>query len=113
MDVNLPNTKKQHPVAALGGIAVVMMLIALDQTVVGTALPQMVSDLQGFGLYPWVAAAYLLTNAIFIPVTGRLGDLHGRKPFLLVAIALLPPPRCCADWPTACCNWCWRGGCRG
>ena len=74
--------------AALGGIAVVMMLIALDQTVVGTALPQMVSDLQGFELYPWVAAAYLLTNAIFIPVTGRLGDLYGRKPFLLAAIAL-------------------------
>lgn len=78
----------RHPIAALGGIAVVMMLIALDQTVVGTALPQMVSDLQGFGLYPWVAAAYLLTNAIFIPVTGRLGDLFGRKPFLLAAIAL-------------------------
>ena len=65
-----------------------MMLIALDQTVVGTALPQMVSELQGFGLYPWVAAAYLLTNAIFIPVTGRLGDLYGRKPFLLAAILL-------------------------
>jgi EmrB/QacA subfamily drug resistance transporter len=78
----------QHPIAALGGIAVVMMLIALDQTVVGTALPQMVSDLQGFGLYPWVAAAFLLTNAIFIPVTGRLGDLYGRKPFLLAAITL-------------------------
>ena len=65
-----------------------MMLIALDQTVVGTALPQIVSELQGFGLYPWVAASYLLTNAILIPVTGRLGDLHGRKPFLLAAIVL-------------------------
>jgi EmrB/QacA subfamily drug resistance transporter len=72
----------------MAGIAVVMALIALDQTVVGTALPQMVSDLQGFGWYPWVAAAYLLTNAILIPVTGRLGDLYGRKPFLLAAIIL-------------------------
>ena len=45
-------------------------------------------ELQGFGLYSWVAAAYLLTNAILIPVTGRLGDLHGRKPYLLAAIAL-------------------------
>ena len=72
----------------MAGIAVVMALIALDQTVVGTALPQMVSDLQGFGWYPWVAAAYLLSNAILIPVTGRLGDLYGRKPFLLAAITL-------------------------
>ena len=77
-----------RPVTALSGIAVVMMLIALDQTVVGTALPQIVSELQGFGLYPWVAASYLLTNAILIPVTGRLGDLYGRKSFLLAAIAL-------------------------
>ncbi|NTV11461.1 MAG: MFS transporter [Zoogloea sp.] len=75
-------------IAAMAGIAVVMVLIALDQTVVGTALPKMVAELQGFRLYPWVAAAYLLTNAILIPVTGRLGDLHGRKPYLLAAIAL-------------------------
>jgi len=80
--------RRAHPVAALAGIAVVMVLIALDQTVVGTALPKMVSDLQGFGLYPWVAASYLLSNAILIPVTGRLGDLHGRKPYLLAAIVL-------------------------
>lgn len=88
MKSDSPAVTAKHPVAALGGIAVVMMLIALDQTVVGTALPQMVSELQGFGLYPWVAASFLLTNAIFIPVTGRLGDLYGRKPFLLAAIIL-------------------------
>jgi len=75
-------------VVAMVGISVVMVLIALDQTVVGTALPQIVAELHGFGLYPWVAAAYLLTSAILIPVTGRLGDLHGRKPYLLAAIAL-------------------------
>lgn len=75
-------------IAAMAGISVVMMLIALDQTVVGTALPRMVAELQGFGLYPWVASAYLLTNAILIPVTGRLGDLHGRKPYLLAAVFL-------------------------
>lgn len=77
-----------RPIAALAGISIVMVLIALDQTVVATALPQMVAELQGFSLYPWVAAAYLLTNAILIPVIGRLGDLHGRKPYLLAAIAL-------------------------
>lgn len=84
----IPASSMSRHVAALAGISVVMILIALDQTVVGTALPRMVAELKGFELYPWVAAAYLLTNAILIPVTGRLGDLHGRKPFLLTSILL-------------------------
>jgi len=79
---------KYHPVTAMLGISLVIMLIALDQTVVGTALPSIVADLKGYSLYPWIAAIYLLTNAIFIPIIGRLGDIHGRKPFLIGAIAL-------------------------
>ncbi len=75
-------------VAAILGIAIVMMLIALDQTVVGTALPRVVAELQGFALYPWVAASYLMTTSILLPITGRLGDLYGRKPFMLAAILL-------------------------
>ncbi len=78
----------RESVAAILGIAMVMMLIALDQTVVGTALPRVVAELQGFNLYPWVAAAYLMTTAILLPITGRLGDLYGRKHFLLGAILL-------------------------
>jgi len=79
---------KQHPITAMLGISLVIILIALDQTVVGTALPSIVADLKGYDLYPWIAAIYLLTNAIFIPITGRLGDIHGRKPFLISAIIL-------------------------
>ena len=75
-------------VAAILGIAIVMMLIALDQTVVGTALPRVVAELQGFDLYPWVAASYLMTTSVLLPITGRLGDLYGRKPFMLAAILL-------------------------
>ncbi|WP_432719940.1 MDR family MFS transporter [Jeongeupia wiesaeckerbachi] len=72
----------------MSGICLVMMLIALDQTVVGTALPRVVAELQGYALYPWVASAYLMTNAVMIAITGRLGDLYGRKPFVLVAIVV-------------------------
>ncbi|WP_200917224.1 MDR family MFS transporter [Jeongeupia sp. HS-3] len=72
----------------MSGICLVMMLIALDQTVVGTALPRVVAELQGYALYPWVASAYLMTNAVMIAITGRLGDLYGRKPFVLAAIVL-------------------------
>lgn len=79
---------KHNPVKAMFGISFVIVLIALDQTVVGTALPSIVADLKGYTLYPWIAAIYLLTNAIFIPIIGRLGDIHGRKPFLISAVII-------------------------
>ncbi|MDN0085340.1 MFS transporter [Crenobacter sp. SG2305] len=81
-----PPRSRFESLAAMIGICLVLMLIALDQTVVGTALPRVVAELQGFALYPWVASAYLMTNAVTIPIAGRLGDLYGRKPFVLVSI---------------------------
>lgn len=71
---------------AMVGVAFVAMLVALDQTIVGTALPRIVMELKGFDLYAWVATAYMLASVITIPIFGRLGDLYGRKPFLFAAI---------------------------
>ena len=73
---------------AMLGISFAAMLVALDQTIVGTALPRIVADLKGFDLYAWVATSYMLTSVVTIPIFGRLGDLFGRKPFLLAAIVL-------------------------
>jgi EmrB/QacA subfamily drug resistance transporter len=73
---------------AMLGIAFVTMLVALDQTIVGTALPRIVADLKGFDFYAWVATSYMLASVITIPIFGRLGDLFGRKPFLIAAIVL-------------------------
>jgi EmrB/QacA subfamily drug resistance transporter len=70
------------------GVAFVAMLVALDQTIVGTAMPRIVAELRGFDLYAWVATSYMLASVITIPIFGRLGDLFGRKPFLLAAIAV-------------------------
>ncbi|EPJ85090.1 MAG: MFS transporter [Pseudomonas sp.] len=70
---------------AMLGISLVLMLSALDQTVIGNALPSIVAELQGFELYAWVATGYLLTSIVTIPVFGRLGDYYGRKPFVLAA----------------------------
>lgn len=70
------------------GISFVTMLVALDQTVVGTALPTIVSELKGFELYAWVATSYLLTSVITVPVFGRLGDYYGRKPFVIASIVV-------------------------
>jgi EmrB/QacA subfamily drug resistance transporter len=73
---------------AMLGVSFVTMLVALDQTVVGVALPTIVAELKGFELYAWVATSYLLTSVITVPVFGRLGDYYGRKPFLIASIVL-------------------------
>ncbi len=73
---------------AMLGVSFVAMLVALDQTVVGTALPTIVSELRGFELYAWVATSYLLTSVITVPIFGRLGDYYGRKPFVIASIVV-------------------------
>ncbi len=73
---------------AMLGLCFVTMMVAVDQTVVGTALPTIVAELHGFELYAWVATSYLLTSVITIPIFGRLGDYYGRKPFVVVSIVV-------------------------
>jgi EmrB/QacA subfamily drug resistance transporter len=73
---------------AMCGIALVAMLVALDQTVVSTSLPSMVSELNGFEYYAWIVNGYLLASVGVVPVFGRLGDFFGRKPFIASAIAI-------------------------
>ena len=72
----------------LGAILLAMFLFALDQTVVGTALPRIVTDLNGNNLYTWVVTVYLLTATISGPVYGKLSDLFGRRPIILFAVSL-------------------------
>ncbi|MBB2981095.1 EmrB/QacA subfamily drug resistance transporter [Paraburkholderia tropica] len=71
---------------AMLGIGLVNMLVALDQTVVSTALPSIVAELHGFEYYAWIASAYLLASVVTVPVFGRLGDYFGRKRFVLAAV---------------------------
>ncbi|MEU7830712.1 MULTISPECIES: MDR family MFS transporter [unclassified Nonomuraea] len=71
-------------VAVLGG----MFLGMLDQTIVGTALPRIITELGGVDLYTWVVTAYLLTSTVTVPLYGRLSDQHGRKPLLLIGMSV-------------------------
>ena len=73
---------------AMLGIALVSMLIALDQTVVSTALPSIIKDLNGFNNYTWVANSYLLASVAVVPVFGRLGDIFGRKKFVILSVII-------------------------
>jgi EmrB/QacA subfamily drug resistance transporter len=69
------------------GVMMALLLAALDQTIVGTAMPRIIADLNGFDKYAWVTTAYLLTSTITVPIAGKLGDLFGRKPFILAGMA--------------------------
>jgi EmrB/QacA subfamily drug resistance transporter len=68
------------------GLMVTVFLAALDQTIVATALPRVVSDLGGLSSYSWVFTAYLLASTVSVPIWGKLGDIYGRRPLFLVAI---------------------------
>jgi EmrB/QacA subfamily drug resistance transporter len=57
-----------------------IFMAAVESTIVATAMPSIVADLGGFSLFSWVFTAYLLAQAVTIPIYGRLADLHGRKP---------------------------------
>ena len=74
--------------AVYASLLVVMFLSAMDQTIVGTALPTIVGDLGGAAHMAWILTAYTLAITVAMPVYGKLGDLVGRKNLFLVAIAL-------------------------
>jgi EmrB/QacA subfamily drug resistance transporter len=73
-------------ILATVGVALALFLAALDQTIVGTALPRIVAELNGLDYFAWVATAYLVTSTVLTPIAGKLGDLFGRKPFLLAGM---------------------------
>src|SRR2546423_15074359 len=70
------------------GLLLVMLLAALDSTIVATALPTIVGELGGLAHLSWVVTAYLLAQTIVTPIYGKLGDLYGRKIVLQSAIVL-------------------------
>jgi EmrB/QacA subfamily drug resistance transporter len=72
----------------LAGIMIVFLLSALDQTIVSTAMPRIVAQLNGLSLYAWVTTAYLLSSTVMVPIYGKLSDLYGRKAILLTGVAL-------------------------
>ena len=69
-------------------ILLAMFLSALDQTIVGTALPTIVTQLHGNDYYTWVVTIYLLTATISGPIYGKLSDLFGRRPMVMIGVTL-------------------------
>ena len=63
-------------------------LVAIDSTILATAVPSIVKDLGGFAQFPWLFSVYLLTAAVSTPIFAKFSDIHGRKPIMLIGIAL-------------------------
>ncbi len=70
------------------GVELGMLLAAMDQTIVGTAMPHILADLHGFAEYSWVATAYLLASTAMMPIYGKLSDMYGRRLFFVGGVAL-------------------------
>jgi len=90
----MPNKKPEAPkvrthkeiMVVLSGLMVGMLLAALDQTIVSTALKKIVEDFDGLTHYTWVVTAYLLTSTASTPLYGKISDLYGRRPVFQFAI---------------------------
>src|SRR5688500_8421347 len=67
----------------IAGLMLSLFLASLNQSIVNTAIPRIVAELNGFDTYAWIITAYMLTSTSIIPIAGKLGDLYGRKRFLI------------------------------
>ncbi|MFN0093481.1 MAG: MDR family MFS transporter [Dehalococcoidia bacterium] len=72
----------------MGTLMLAMFVSALNQQVVSTAMPKILSDLGGFSMLSWVFTVYMLTSTVVTPLTGKLSDIYGRKPFMIGGIAI-------------------------
>ncbi len=84
------NTERSHQeiMVVMTALMLTMLLAALDQTIVSTALPTIANDLHGLSKYSWVATAYLLTSAVATPLYGKISDMFGRKRIFQSAIII-------------------------
>lgn len=92
--------KKMRRDWILIALMLTMSLAAMDSTIVATAIPQIVGDLGGFSLFSWLFSIYLLIQTITIPVYGKLADIYGRKPILILGIVIfvVGSATCAAAW---------------
>jgi EmrB/QacA subfamily drug resistance transporter len=78
---------KTHRPLTVVGVLLAMFMAAMEATVVGTAMPTVVEKLGGIEYYGWVGAVYLLTATVTMPLYGKLADLYGRKPIMMLGMA--------------------------
>jgi len=86
--ISLRSLPQRQVIVTFVGVLLALFLSSLDQTVVSTAMPRIISDLGGFSHYTWVTTAYIITSAATIPITGKLTDMYGRKVFYVSGLVV-------------------------
>ncbi|WP_338743491.1 MDR family MFS transporter [Actinomadura luteofluorescens] len=100
IDTTAPMTDR-HRLLVFGGLMLAGLMSSLDATVLGTALPTIVGDLGGLDRLAWVSTAYVLATSVTVPLSGRLGDLFGRRRVLLTGLlGFLAGSAACGAAPT-------------
>jgi EmrB/QacA subfamily drug resistance transporter len=84
----LSEIAKSQKILIMLGIMSAMLLAALDQTIIATAMPRIVQELNGLGHLSWVFTAYLLASTVVVPIAGKISDIYGRKSFYIVSITI-------------------------
>ena len=72
----------------MGSVMASLFLVALDQTIIATALGRIVEEFHAFDSLSWIVTAYLLTTTITVPIAGKMSDLFGRRTILLIGVAI-------------------------
>lgn len=88
MQTQQTQQKKTHRPLTLVALILSIFMAAMEMTVISTAMPTVVGDLGGIHLYAWVFTAYLLASTVMVPLFGKMSDLYGRKPILLIGISI-------------------------
>jgi EmrB/QacA subfamily drug resistance transporter len=83
-----PKLARREVILTLAGLMLAQFLASLDQTIVGTALPKIITDLGGFSKYTWVVTSYMITSTVTLPIVAKLSDMYGRKWFLVGGIIM-------------------------
>ena len=83
-----PSIGQRRLLVIIGALLLGLLLAALDQTIVATALPTIAGDLHGLSHISWVVTAYILASTASTPLWGKLGDQYGRKIFFQAAIVI-------------------------
>lgn len=98
------NLRHDPRTAVLIALILTMALVAMDTTILATAVPQVVGDLGGFDQVGWVFSVYLLAQTVTIPIYGKLTDLYGRKPVLVFGVAVFLLGSALSAAPGTCCR---------
>jgi EmrB/QacA subfamily drug resistance transporter len=83
-----PEVPRRSFILIIAGLMTGLLLGAMDQTIVATAGPTIISDLGGLNLYAWVFSAYILTQTVAMPIFGKLSDLYGRRKFFILGLVI-------------------------